>query len=61
MENAKIIRCNGGPAIECDGVLYPPMTATLFRHDAAYYKGLRESGIRIFLCGLRRTGYFPMP
>lgn len=48
MEYAKLVIHNGSPAIECDGQIYPPMTVTLLRHDATYYRRLRASGIRIF-------------
>ena len=52
---ARIEKYNGYPAFVIDGVVYPPMTATIrsrmlgeFQLDKEYIRQLRKVGIRIF-------------
>lgn len=59
MAKSKIINLNDSPAIEIDGKIYPPMTATVTTSmvcfgsternlDREYYRNLGKSGIKIF-------------
>lgn len=59
MSTARLVKHNGAMAIEINGKLYPPMTATIttsmlcfnskeHKIDVEYFKNLGESGIKIF-------------
>jgi len=59
MAKAQLVRHNGAPAIEIDGRIFPPMTATITtsmwalgsterKIDRAYYENLGKAGIKIY-------------